>query len=249
VNQKNGFEKNSPIMWVGATSARMRYDAEAMAHIDWEKERQRLAALYAGMEQGELEEIAAQSESLTEIARQVLHSEISRRGMKALPETSEPRLVDPKQSDPPVMIRRFRDLPEAQIAKSILDSAGIESFLGEENIVRLDWFYSNLVSGLKLLVRAEDAEAASKLLEQDVPESFDFEGLGEYKQPRCPRCQSLDVAFDGLDKHVTYALLLLLPIPITNKGWKCHSCGNVWKDDSGMQTRPPAPEEPHSKMD
>jgi hypothetical protein len=35
----------------------MRYDAEAMAPIDWEKERQRLTALYAAMEQGELEEL------------------------------------------------------------------------------------------------------------------------------------------------------------------------------------------------
>src|SRR5260370_22426447 len=155
--------------------------------------------------------------------------------------------VEKPEPPKPVMIRRFRDLPEAEIAKSILDSAGIESFLGEENIVRLDWFYSNLVGGIKLLVRAEDAEAASRLLGQNVPENFDVEGLGEYKQPRCPRCQSWDVAFDGLDKHITYALLFFLglPIPITNKGWKCHSCGNVWKDDTNAPTLPPAAEQPH----
>ncbi len=218
-----------------------------MTRIDWQKERHRLAALYAGMEEAELEQIATEAQSLTAVAKETLRTEMARRGMTFAAKTAKAGLTAPDKPDPPkpVMIRRFRDLPEAEIAKSILDSAGIESFLGEENIVRLDWFYSNLVGGIKLLVRAEDAEAASRLLGQNVPENFDVEGLGEYKQPRCPRCQSWDVAFDGLDKHVTYALLFLLPIPITNKGWKCHSCGHVWKDDSDVQTQPHAPEQPH----
>jgi hypothetical protein len=156
--------------WIGATPAPMRYDAAAMSQIDSKKERQRLAALYAGMEQGELEEIAAQSKSLTEIARQVLRSEMSGRGMKALPETSKPRLVDPKHSDPPVMIRRYQNLPEAWLSKSILDSSGIESFLVDENLVGIQWMYSNAVGGIKLLVRSEDAETARNLLEQDTRE-------------------------------------------------------------------------------
>jgi hypothetical protein len=61
------------------------------------------------------------------------------------------------------------------IAKSMLDSAGIESFLGDENLVRLDWFYSNLVGGIKLMVREEDADTARKLLEEKIPEKFDGE--------------------------------------------------------------------------
>jgi len=89
VIRKTAFEKNSQVRWVGSASAPMRYDAAAMAQIDWEKEHQRLAALYAAMEQGELEQIAAQSESLTEVARQALHSEMSSRGITALRETSK----------------------------------------------------------------------------------------------------------------------------------------------------------------
>jgi len=205
-----------------------------MAQMDWEKERLRLAALYAGMEQGELEEIAAQKETLTDVAIQVLRSEMSRRGM-TLPETSNPSASRPKQSDPPVMIRRYQDLPEALLSKSILESAGIQSFLADENLVRIDWFYSNLVGGIKLLVRGEDAETASKILAQDAPEKFQVDGVGEYQQPRCPRCQSLDVAFDELNKRIAYGGMLFvgLPIPITNERWKCHSCGNEWEDDGG----------------
>lgn len=211
----------------------MRYDAEAMAPIDLEKERQRLTALYAAMEQGELEEIATQGESLTEVARQVLHSELSRRGISALLEASKQHAAKPKQSDAPVMIRRYQNLLEAWLSKSILDSSGIESFLVDENLVSIQWMYSNAVGGIKLLVRGEDAETARKLLEQDTPEKFQVDGIGEYQQPRCPRCQSLDVALNELNKRIAYSGMLFagVPVPIRNEHWKCHSCGNEWEGD------------------
>ena len=69
-----------------------------------------------------------------------------------------------------ITIRKFRDLPEALLAKGSLDSAGIESFLGDDNIVRLDWFISNLIGGIKLRVRPEDLEAAEEILNQPIPE-------------------------------------------------------------------------------
>jgi hypothetical protein len=206
-----------------------------MAQIDWEKERQRLAALYAGMEQGELEAIAAQAGSLTDVARESLRSELSRRGMPPPPEVSKLDSSSLKEPAPPVVIRRYQGLMEALLSKSILDSAGIESFLVDENLVRIDWFYSNLVGGIKLLVRGEDAETASKLLAQDTPDKFQVDGVGEYQQPRCPRCQSLDVAFDELNKRIAYGGMLFagIPIPVTSEHWKCHSCGNEWEDDGG----------------
>ncbi len=205
-----------------------------MAQMDWEKERQRLAKWYASMEDAELQEIATRPESLTDVARLVLQSEISKRGMAPLTEASNSD--SPKPSDPPVMIRRYQDLPEALLSKSILESAGIEGFLADENLVRIDWFYSNLVGGIKLLVRAQDAETARKLLAQETPEKFDVEGVGEYKQPRCPRCQSLDVAFDELNKRIAYGGMLFasLPIVVTSDHWKCHACGYEWEDDEEL---------------
>ena len=48
-----------------------------MTKMDWEKERQRLVAYYASLEDAELREIAAESAGLTEVARDALRAEIS----------------------------------------------------------------------------------------------------------------------------------------------------------------------------
>jgi hypothetical protein len=89
----------------------------------------------------------------------------------------------PKYSGPLVMVKRFRDLPEAFVAKSILDSAEIDSFLADENVVRIDWLYSNLVGGAKLMVRPEDLDEATKLLDEsansEIQEDSDQEDLSK----------------------------------------------------------------------
>src|SRR5713226_3300155 len=208
-----------------------------MGQIDEQRDRKRLAELYAGMEKGELKEIAGDADSLTPVAREALRSEMLSRGMEAPPANAgaaeTPASKDEAPS--PVMIARYGGVPEALVAKSMLDSAGIESFLSDENLVRLDWFYSNLVGGIKLMVREEDAETARKLLEENIPEKFDATGVGEYAQPRCPQCGSMDVSFDGLNKQIAYpGLFLSLPIPVNRKGGKCHACGHEW----GGQNKP-----------
>ena len=131
--------------------------------------------MYASLEGEELEEIAADAKALTELAREALRSEMLRRGMQALPAKREDSETSGSERDPPgpIMVGRYRDSGEAMIAKSMLDSAGIECFLGDENLVRIG--LSNLVGGIKLMVREEDAETARKLLEENIPPKFDAE--------------------------------------------------------------------------
>lgn len=141
--------------------------------VDWDKERKRLRHVYADMEDGELQKIARDADGLTDVARDELQAEMGRRGIKTPAKRSK---ADAKQPGPaPVMVGRYFFLPDAQVAKSILDSAGIESFLADENLVRMDWLYANAVGGIKLLVRHEDAETARKLLEESSAEPSEAE--------------------------------------------------------------------------
>jgi len=146
------------------------------------------------MEDGELEKVALDFPALAEVAKSVLHSEMSRRHLTPPAEIAANYANEIAESEArrPVMIRRYRDLPEASIAKSVLESAGVECVLADDNLVRLDWFYSNLVGGIKLLVPEKDGEAAIQLLDESPPEKFDVEGVGEYH-----RTALSEVRFDG----------------------------------------------------
>jgi hypothetical protein len=81
------------------------------------------------------------------------------------------------------------------------------------------------------MVDAENADEAVAVLGQPIPESLDVEGVGEYKQPCCPECRSLDVSFEELRKGVAYttAYFLNLPLPLHRTGWLCHGCGHHWQ--------------------
>ena len=212
-----------------------------MADHDPEEERQRLSKLYAGMSDGELEAVAEDSAELTDIARQALTDELARRHPEegALADTGADPGRDLLELADVVSIRQFRDLHEALLAKGALDSAEIESFLVDDNMIRMDWFWSNLIGGIKLCVKQEDAEAALDLLEQSIPEEFEVDGVGPYEQPRCPKCQSLDIVFEDLNQPVAWvSAYVLAPIALHRKRWVCHSCGHRWRqmEDSGAAT-------------
>jgi hypothetical protein len=104
-------------------------------------------------------------------------------------------------------------------------------FLYDENMVRVDWLWSNMLGGLKLVVRQNDVEDAERVLSGTPNEKFDVDGVGEYEQERCPKCGSMDVSCDELKKRIAGAGLLLFGVPIAmhQKGWNCHSCGHTWE--------------------
>ena len=95
----------------------------------------------------------------------------------------------------------------------------------------MDWFYSNLIGGIKLKVRPEDLDAANEILSQPIPEAIDVEGVDSYEQPKCPQCQSLDVSYRQLNKLVSYGSLYLgIPIPVHTKAWTCQACRHDWEE-------------------
>jgi hypothetical protein len=94
----------------------------------------------------------------------------------------------------------------------------------------MDWFWSGLLGWVKLWVRQQDVDQAQNLIDQSSPEGFNVEGVGEFRQPRCPKCQSVDISFKELNKPVAFISAYLgLPIPLKRRGWKCHSCGHSWR--------------------
>jgi hypothetical protein len=135
--------------------------------FDPEQERQRLVQLYSHMSEGELESIAATAFELTEEAEVALRDEIRRRNLAIQPAT-EPPHHDPPDPHELVTIRTYAGLAEAIFARSLLEDAGVECFLTDENTFRINWLYTPMLGAMRLQVRAADVEDAAALL--DTPQ-------------------------------------------------------------------------------
>jgi hypothetical protein len=204
------------------------------------KERWRLAWHYAEMSDAELQSLAAESGSLTEVARRALQSELRQRRLPVELAESEPAesagtaasatVASRPRSRKLLTLCRFRDMPKALLAKSVLESAGIECLLGDANIIRTDWLWSNLVGGVKLRVFEEDLEEASRLLEQNTLEGSAPQSAGDFQPPRCPRCHSLEVSLDDLPNSETAGSSTGARPTEGDPGWTCQSCGNQWRE-------------------
>jgi hypothetical protein len=113
-----------------------------------EEEWSRLTDLYSRMSEGEIEKLANEAYELTDMARDVLRGEISRRGLRlqlldqpappeiALPE-ERPENFDPAELDL-VGYGRVYDLADAQWTKNVLDQAGVPSYFGPDNLENVE---------------------------------------------------------------------------------------------------------------
>ncbi len=183
---------------------------------------QQFSDRYASMSEVELMDLAQQYDSLTSTAKTALRAEFVKRGLEP-PIVNEPAEFDARRL---VTVRRYRDLPEAIVAQSLLRAAGVEAWVQDENLVRINWMYSNAVGGIRLQVDADEKEAAIEILKSAPPNIPFTEGV-EYVQPLCSRCGSAQLEL----------------LAMTNI-WLCAACGArgmlVEDDDEEESTGPSA---------
>ena len=204
---------------------------------------------FGRMSNRELLMVARQYERLAEEEQAGLRYEFASRGLEPplveeddseqTDEESEPIRVGDDLGDF-VTVRSYRDLSDAIVARSALEQAEIPCFLRDEHSLGIYWGWSNLIGGARLQVPATYAEAAEEVLSQPIPVAFATDD-GEYVQPVCPRCGSLQVMADDLERKIKLTSTLAAGLPMVvglpalawvKKGvWKCGSCGCKWTDD------------------
>jgi len=192
-----------------------------MTSLDSELERKRLADLYSEMSDAKLESLAGDAAGLTDLARSVLSSELMRRGLNAQLSENVGKNNGNSESNDLITIRLFQDLHDADLMKGMIESAGIECFLADAYMV-------GRIGRVRLQVQRADVEAANEILNLPIPESFEVDGVGEYRQPRCPVCGSLDVSFEGWSQSMGDTLTSAGLIAAHQDSWKCQACRNVW---------------------
>jgi Putative prokaryotic signal transducing protein len=187
-----------------------------------------LIETYRSASDNQLLELALAYDSLTEHAQTVLRAEFARRGLEPPEIPDEPQAPEFQRL---VTVRQYRDLAEAQVAKGVLDSAGIACYLRDENALRMQWVWSNLLGGVRLQVNEKDRAAVEAVLGQPIPEQIQVDGEIPYDQPRCPRCGSLDIHYQAIHERAGLAsILLFVPVPIPKRVWLCKDCGAQWRE-------------------
>lgn len=196
-----------------------------------------LAKQYAQMSETELMELARSYDGLLEVAQATLRAEFARRGLEP-PLVEEP---DELEFRPLVTVRRYRDLTEALVGRALLESSGIEAWIADEHLVRMVWFYSDLIGGMRLQVEERDEAAAREILDQGVPQTITYAQEEVYVQPTCPKCGSVEITLGDRTEHgrsLAALYVLTIPVPPRKSVWHCNACGAKWTDtENGAPTR------------
>lgn len=178
-----------------------------MAEIDVGQEWRRLHDLYAGMTEEELEAVAAEGYDLTDIAKQALNSEISRRGLNMIvrlaPPEDEEELPGDHDFDPATLDLTDGCLVEnheqAEGVKKTLNDAGIPCYFGPdllENVERLQFTEGHPVE-VKILT--SDSGRVIQLLKDFQSKLLLMDDGESDVEVHCPKCNSTEVVFLGFD--------------------------------------------------
>jgi hypothetical protein len=136
-----------------------------------------------------------------------------------------------------VTVATFNDPLEAQLARGKLESAGVRSTLADDNLVAMDWYYTNAVGGVKLQVMPADMPAAREALAEVRAARSERESQGSVDEPMeagetvCPKCGSPDVYYERFSRKLAFLSMLLLrvPLPFLKQKWTCEACGHTWE--------------------
>ncbi len=123
---------------------------------------------------------------------------------------------------------------QAHVLRTKLETQGIWAFVADENLVAMNWLYSNVIGGVKLQVKEQDVERALEILgiePEDFEDVIDDFGEEEVEDERCPHCNSSNIHYEKYAIPAVFAswLLLSFPLPFLKRKWKCANCDYRWK--------------------
>ena len=126
------------------------------------------------------------------------------------------------------VVRRYRDLPGAEVASASLWAAGIENSVADAYTIGLMWTYSTALGWIRLTVADRQFEEADELLDPTGVVDWPSE-LATDRAEQCPVCGSEDLAVEsGARKTLALALLTAVPIWFWRSRLRCRSCRGSW---------------------
>lgn len=127
-----------------------------------------------------------------------------------------------------IFVKTFSFPYEAQIAKTQLEAFGIPVYIENEHTINMDWFYSNALGGVRLLVPADYVEESKALLEKDFSDELE-QKFGKNKEC-CPHCGSRDIEAYTKGEKSTFLAFMFFGLPLFSfkNGNRCKRCQSFW---------------------
>ena len=149
----------------------------------------------------------------------------------------------PKHQSGLSVVSHYVHLYEADLAKGLLASEGVDAWILDEHQVRQQWHLAMALGGVKLAVAPEDLECARAILAEDRSDLL--VELAEQAQPPhpdelCPRCGRAAISEHvslrvprPLQWLVMFVFLLpgaLVPRRRLSTTSSCGGCGHAWAE-------------------
>jgi hypothetical protein len=126
-----------------------------------------------------------------------------------------------------ITIARFSKPEEAHLLRLRLEAGGVPAYIQDENMIQMDWLYSNAIGGVRVQISEEDIAHAQEILQEPLFEDISLD------LPTCPSCSSRRTAPDELPRRISFLSILLLSFPLPLKAsktkWRCLDCNHTWK--------------------
>jgi len=136
------------------------------------------------------------------------------------PDRDEPAML--------VTLTTYYDIPEAAVARSLLDQHGIPAFLFDDRLGRMSWLYLRALGGVRLMVPARDVATAASLL-ADLSQKIDVP-----EDEHCPACGSDDIFRPASWILALLSTMIVGPLLVRSRRRHCRSCRRNWRAAEGF---------------
>ena len=130
---------------------------------------------------------------------------------------------------------RSNDNYKVQVAKSILESKGIESIIFNDHISTILPHFSIATGGIPLMVKESDYEEAMEIIKDfksDIKEQEEKDSESKEDDLECPYCDSKNIEIISEPRGCLVGFLFMIfgvPINARRKIHYCKECEAKWK--------------------
>ena len=135
-----------------------------------------------------------------------------------------------------VTVGNYADIASAEVAASILESAGIECVIPDQNLAGIAWQMGSALQGVRLQVAGEDLELARIALEEPEPAPTEEAARWPWPEDVCMRCGSESVGPPKWKNRLKAIAILFPPVLLlwpllaaVNSRTQCVSRGHAWR--------------------